>query len=139
VLVDGDDHNDPIADSIRGTLDGHIVLDRKIADQGRYPAVNVLTSVSRLANTVWSAEQRKLVMMLRAMISHFEDTRDLRLMGGYQKGADAELDKAIEIVPKLYEAMKQSLGDQPSVDPFQEIARALAPDPKDDGQKVATR
>lgn len=139
VLVDGDDHNDPIADSIRGTLDGHIVLDRKIADQGRYPAVNVLTSVSRLANTVWSAEQRKLVMMLRAMISHFEDTRDLRLMGGYQKGADAELDKAIDIVPKLYEAMKQSLGDQPSVDPFQEIARALAPDPKDDGQKVATR
>jgi flagellum-specific ATP synthase len=138
VLVDGDDHNDPIADSIRGTLDGHIVLDRKIADQGRYPAVNVLTSVSRLANAVWSPEQRKLVMMLRAMISHFEDTRDLRLMGGYQKGADAELDKAIDVVPKLYEAMKQSLGDQPSVDPFQEIARALAPDPKDD-QKPAGR
>lgn len=125
VLVDGDDHNDPIADSIRGTLDGHVVLDRKIADQGRYPAVNVLTSVSRLANNVWSAEQRKLVMMLRAMISQFEDTRDLRLMGGYQKGADADLDRAIEIVPKLYEAMKQTLTDPPSNDPFQEIARAL--------------
>jgi flagellum-specific ATP synthase len=125
VLVDGDDHNDPIADSIRGTLDGHIVLDRKIADQGRYPAVNVLTSVSRLANTVWTPEQRKLVMMLRAMISHFEDTRDLRLMGGYQKGADAELDKAIDIVPKLYEAMKQTLTDPPSTDPFQDVARAL--------------
>jgi flagellum-specific ATP synthase len=140
VLVDGDDHNDPIADSIRGTLDGHVVLDRKIADQGRYPAVNVLTSVSRLANTVWSAEQRKLVMMLRAMISHFEDTRDLRLMGGYQRGADAELDRAIDIVPKLYEAMKQTLTDPQSVDPFQEIARALAPDPaKDDGQKPPGR
>jgi flagellum-specific ATP synthase len=126
VLVDGDDHNDPIADSIRGTLDGHIVLDRKIADQGRYPAVNVLTSVSRLANTVWSAEQRKLVMMLRAMISHFEDTRDLRLMGGYQKGADTELDKAIDIVPKLYEVMKQTLSDPASQDPFQDIARALS-------------
>jgi len=126
VLVDGDDHNDPIADSIRGTLDGHIVLDRKIADQGRYPAVNVLQSVSRLANAVWSPEQRKLVMMLRAMISHFEDTRDLRLMGGYQKGADAELDKAIDIVPKLYEVMKQTLADPASTDPFQEIARALA-------------
>ena len=58
VLVDGDDHNDPVADSIRGTLDGHIVLDRAIADQGRYPAVNVLTSVSRLANTAWTSEQR---------------------------------------------------------------------------------
>jgi flagellum-specific ATP synthase len=125
VLVDGDDHNDPIADSIRGTLDGHIVLDRKIADQGRYPAVNVLTSVSRLANAVWTPEQRKLVMMLRAMISHFEDTRDLRLMGGYQKGSDAELDKAIDIVPKLYEVMKQTLTDPPSVDPFQDVARAL--------------
>lgn len=135
VLVDGDDHNDPIADSIRGTLDGHIVLDRKIADQGRYPAVNVLQSVSRLANSVWSAEQRKLVMMLRAMISHFEDTRDLRLMGGYQKGADAELDKAIDIVPKLYEVMKQTLTDPQSADPFQEIARALT-ETKDDGQKA---
>jgi flagellum-specific ATP synthase len=135
VLVDGDDHNDPIADSIRGTLDGHIVLDRKIADQGRYPAVNVLTSVSRLANAVWSPEQRKLVMMLRAMISHFEDTRDLRLMGGYQKGADAELDKAIEVVPKLYEIMKQTLSDPASTDPFQEIARALAAESKDDSQK----
>ncbi|MCC7253294.1 flagellar protein export ATPase FliI [Hyphomicrobium sp.] len=134
VLVDGDDHNDPIADSIRGTLDGHIVLDRKIADQGRYPAVNVLTSVSRLANTVWSAEQRKLVMMLRAMISHFEDTRDLRLMGGYQKGADAELDRAIDIVPKLYDVMKQTLSDPPSSDPFQEIARALT-ETKDEGQQ----
>ncbi len=127
VLVDGDDHNDPIADSIRGTLDGHIVLDRKIADQGRYPAVNVLTSVSRLANAVWSGEERKLVMMLRAMIAHFEDTRDLRLMGGYQRGSDGELDKAIDIVPRLYEAMKQTLADPLSTDPFQEIARALAP------------
>ena len=54
VLVDGDDHNDPVADNIRGTLDGHIVLDRAIADQGRYPAVNVLSSISRLAHHVWS-------------------------------------------------------------------------------------
>jgi flagellum-specific ATP synthase len=58
VLIDGDDHNDPVADSIRGTLDGHLVLDRAIADQGRYPAVNVLSSVSRLAHHVWTPEQR---------------------------------------------------------------------------------
>ena len=83
VLVDGDDHNDPVADAIRGTLDGHIVLDRAIADQGRYPAVNVLASVSRLADHAWSAEERALVLKLRAMIARFEDTRDLRLMGGY--------------------------------------------------------
>ncbi|HKZ95561.1 MAG TPA: flagellar protein export ATPase FliI [Hyphomicrobiaceae bacterium] len=136
VLVDGDDHNEPIADSIRGTLDGHIVLDRAIADQGRYPAVNVLTSVSRLANAVWSPEQRKLVMRLRAMVAHFEDTRDLRLMGGYQRGADAELDKAIDLVPKIYEALKQSLDDPASVDAFLEMARALAEEPKETAQKT---
>src|SRR5688572_433527 len=125
VLVDGDDHNEPIADSIRGTLDGHIVLDRATADQGRYPAVNILTSVSRLANAIWSPEQRSLIMKLRAMIAQFEDTRDLRLMGGYHRGTDAELDKAIELVPRVLEVMKQSPADPPSTDAFQEMAQAL--------------
>jgi flagellum-specific ATP synthase len=80
VLVDGDDHNDPIADTIRGTLDGHIVLDRAIADQGRFPAINVPGSISRLAEHAWTPEQAKLVSKLRAMIARFEDTRDLRLI-----------------------------------------------------------
>jgi len=82
VLVDGDDHNDPVADAIRGALDGHIVLDRAIADEGRYPAVNILSSVSRLAHPVWTPEQRKLVANLRSLIARFEETRELRLMGG---------------------------------------------------------
>jgi flagellum-specific ATP synthase len=126
VLVDGDDHNDPVADCIRGTLDGHIVLDRAIADQARYPAVNVLSSVSRLADQAWTPEQRTLVSKLRAMIARFEDTRDLRLMGGYRGGSDPDLDKSIEIVPKLFEAMKQSPHDTMSTDAFQETARALS-------------
>ena len=125
VLVDGDDHNDPIADSIRGTLDGHIVLDRSIADQARYPAVNVLSSISRLSNQAWLPEQRSLVSKLRAMIARFEETRDLRLMGAYRGGSDPELDKAIEIVPRLFEAMKQSPRDAASTNAFQEVARAL--------------
>lgn len=124
VLVDGDDHNDPVADSIRGTLDGHIVLDRAIADQARYPAVNVLSSISRLSQHGWTPEQRNLVSKLRAMIARFEDTRDLRLMGGY-RGGDPELDKAVEIVPRLFEALKQSPRDSASADAFQEVARAL--------------
>jgi flagellum-specific ATP synthase len=126
VLVDGDDHNDPIADTIRGTLDGHIVLDRAIADQGRFPAINVPGSISRLAEHAWTPEQAKLVTKLRAMIARFEDTRDLRLMGGYQRGLDTELDKAIDLIPKLYESLKQAPKDPPSTDAFQDIARTLS-------------
>ena len=110
--------------AIRGTLDGHIVLDRAIADQGRYPAVNVLASVSRLADQAWSADERTLVLKLRAMIARFEDTRDLRLMGGYQSGQDPELDKAITYVPRIYQAMMQSPGAI-SHDAFKELAAAM--------------
>lgn len=125
VLIDGDDHNDPVADSIRGTLDGHLVLDRAIADQGRYPAVNVLGSVSRLAHHVWTPEQRGLAMRMKGLVARFEDTRDLRLMGGYQPGADAELDKAIALVPRIYEALHQDMTAKPSADAFQDLANAL--------------
>jgi flagellum-specific ATP synthase len=125
VLVDGDDHNDPVADNIRGTLDGHIVLDRAIADQGRFPAVNILSSISRLAQHVWKKDQQALILKLKTMIARFEDTRDLRLMGGYQPGQDSELDQAVALVPKLYEAVTQSPANPPSRDAFQELAEAL--------------
>lgn len=125
VLVDGDDHNDPVADAIRGTLDGHIVLDRAIADQARFPAVNILASISRLAQIAWSAEQHSLVAKLRGLIARYEDTRDLRLMGGYREGGDAELDQAVALVPKIYEAMKQTPRSGPSKDAFRELAEVL--------------
>jgi flagellum-specific ATP synthase len=125
VLVDGDDHNDPVADNIRGTLDGHIVLDRAIADQGRYPAINVLSSVSRLAHHAWTPEQRGLVQKLKAMIARYEDTRDLRLMGGYQRGSDPDLDQAVALVPKIYAALSQEPSARPSEDAFKELAEAL--------------
>ena len=125
VLVDGDDHNDPVADSVRGILDGHVVLDRAIAEQGRYPPVNPLSSISRLADKAWSAEQRMLVTRLKSMISRFEDTRDIRLLGAYQGGADAELDIAVRQVPLIYEALTQSPRDRASTDPFSDLARHL--------------
>jgi flagellum-specific ATP synthase len=130
VLVDGDDHNDPVADAVRGALDGHIVLDRAIADEGRYPAVNVLASVSRLAHPVWTPEQRKLVVTLRSLIARYEETRELRQMGGYAPGADPILDRAIKCAPRIYEAMQQSLDAPPSEDPFAELAAALRGDTK---------
>jgi flagellum-specific ATP synthase len=125
VLVDGDDHNDPVADSIRGTLDGHVVLDRAIAEQGRYPAVHLLGSISRLASEVWTPEQRELVRRLKAMMARFEETRDLRLMGGYRAGEDAELDQAILLVPRIYEALRQEPGMAASEDAFLELAQSL--------------
>jgi flagellum-specific ATP synthase len=125
VLVDGDDHNDPVADNIRGTLDGHIVLDRAIADQGRYPAVNILSSISRIPQPKWTPEQRALVTRLRGLIARYEETRELRLMGGYSAGSDPVLDQAIKTVPRIYETMTQSLESPLSDDPFVDLATAL--------------
>lgn len=125
VLVDGDDHNDPVADSVRGILDGHVVLDRAIAGQGRYPSVDPLASISRLAPRAWTEEQRVLVARLKSMIARFEDTSDIRLLGGYQPGADAELDQAVRQVPLIYEALTQTPRDRPSPDPFADLARHL--------------
>lgn len=130
VLVDGDDHNDPVADSIRGILDGHIVLDRNIADQGRYPAINVLSSVSRMANKAWSPNETQLILKLKSMIARYEETRDLRLLGGYTKGVDAELDHAMTLIPKIYEILCQAPHDTQSAaqieDPFRTLSDALA-------------
>ncbi|MGY6707033.1 MAG: flagellar protein export ATPase FliI [Rhizobiaceae bacterium] len=125
VLIDGDDHNDPVADSTRGILDGHIVLSRSIAEQGRYPPVDPLASVSRLAAKAWTDDQRVLVSKLRAMISRYEDTRDIRLLGAYQPGADPELDMAVRQVPIIYAALGQTPTEPPSPDPFADLARFL--------------
>lgn len=125
VLVDGDDHNEPVADAIRGTLDGHIVLDRTIAEEGRFPAIDLLKSISRMADLAWKPEERELVSRLKAMIARYEDTRDLRLLGGYQRGADPTLDQAVDLVPHVYGCMMQHPGDDPARAPFDELSHRL--------------
>ncbi|WP_244467980.1 flagellar protein export ATPase FliI [Nitratireductor soli] len=125
VLVDGDDHNDPVADAVRGILDGHVVLDRSIAEQGRYPPVNPLASISRLADRAWSPDQKRLVLRLRNMLARFEDTRDIRLLGAYQAGIDPDLDQAVRQVPLIYEALTQAPSDPASADPFADLAIKL--------------
>lgn len=138
ILVDGDNHNDPVADSARGILDGHLVLDRALADEGRYPPVNPLTSISRLARKAWRGDEEKLVMRLKALIHRYEETRDLRLIGGYRAGTDAELDMAIKQAPVIYEILRQSPEQPASADAFAELAEAMkaaagvaAPAPKE--------
>ena len=125
ILVDGDNHNDPIADSTRGILDGHIVLERSLAEEGRYPPINPLASISRLARKAWTPDQERLVARLKALIHRFEETRDLRLIGGYRPGADPDLDMAIKQVPIIYEVLKQTPGERPAGDAFSDLAVAL--------------
>lgn len=125
ILVDGDNHNDPIADSTRGILDGHIVMERALAEEGRYPPVDPLASISRLARKAWSPEQEQLVSRLKALIHKYEETRDLRLIGGYRPGSDPDLDMAIKQVPLIYEVLRQTPAQPPAPDAFGDLATAL--------------
>ncbi|NRA29811.1 MAG: FliI/YscN family ATPase [Parvularculaceae bacterium] len=102
VLVDGDDHEDPVADATRGILDGHLVLSRQIAHRGRFPAIDIPGSVSRLAPDCYDQPDDGLVVAEgRRLISVFDEKRDVISIGLYKQGSDPEADKAIQIVPAL--------------------------------------
>jgi flagellum-specific ATP synthase len=126
VLLDGDNTEEAVADTVRGILDGHIVLSRKIAQEGRYPAIDVLQSISRLAGKAWSPPQQALAMKLVSMIERFEDTRDIRMIGGYKPGNDPALDECLAVVPKLWRELSQSPSDTGTTDAFDRIAKAIA-------------
>ncbi|MHA7064159.1 flagellar protein export ATPase FliI [Azospirillum argentinense] len=127
VLVDGDDHDEPIADAVRGILDGHIVLDRRIAEQGRYPAVNVLRSVSRLLPGCHTAEQNTLLHRARSLAATYDNMRELVRIGAYKQGTDAEVDGAVALNPALEEFLRQGKDDAtPSPESFHILDRILA-------------
>jgi flagellum-specific ATP synthase len=96
VLVDGDDMNEPIADAVRGILDGHIVLHRNLANKGHFPAIDVLSSVSRVMNGIVSEEQQEAAEQLKRLLSVYRESEDLINIGAYQRGSNAEIDKAIQ-------------------------------------------
>jgi flagellum-specific ATP synthase len=125
ILVDGDNHNDPVADATRGILDGHIVLSRTLAEEGRYPPIDPLASISRLARKAWAGDEEKLVTRLKALIHRFEETRDLRLIGGYRPGTDADMDMAVKQVPVVYEVLRQGPDDPPAADAFDDLAHEM--------------
>lgn len=107
VLVEGDDHNEPISDAVRGIVDGHIVLERSIAERGRFPAINILKSVSRTMPKCNNDDENKLVIFARKMLSTYEDMAEMIRIGAYQKGSNVEIDMAIGYYPQLESFLSQ--------------------------------
>lgn len=101
VLVDGGDHDEPVADAVRGILDGHLVLERAIAERGRYPAINVLKSVSRLMPDCHAPEERALVAEAKRVLATYADMEELVRLGAYRRGADPATDRAIALAEPL--------------------------------------
>ena len=108
VLVEGDDMNEPVADHMRAILDGHVVLSRDLAARGQLPAIDVLSSVSRLVSRVANEEEQHVILRVRTIISTYESSRDLVDMGAYQAGANPLLDEAIVLYPRIIECLRQT-------------------------------
>ncbi len=112
VLVEGDDMNDPIADTTRGILDGHIVLSRELASQGHYPAVDVLESVSRVMGAVADPEQVKMAQEMRKLLAAYKKAEDMINIGAYQTGSNPTIDRAIQKREALENLLTQGLYDK---------------------------
>ncbi len=108
VLVEGDDHNEPVADAVRGILDGHIVLDRAIAERGRFPAINILRSVSRVMPACNTEDEQAIVARARTTLAVYEDMAELIRLGAYKAGTNAQVDAAIEVYPKIEAFLAQA-------------------------------
>ncbi len=108
VLVEGGDHDEPVADAVRGLLDGHVVLDRRIAEAGRYPAIDVLRSLSRTVPGCLSEIEAATVRRARAILGRHAELVDLVRLGAYRHGSDAEADEALALAPKLNALLHQS-------------------------------
>ena len=107
VLVEGDDHNEPVSDAVRGILDGHVVLDRAIADRGRYPAINLLRSISRTMPDCNTDEQNAIISRAKQLISTYEDMAELIRLGAYRQGSDPRVDEAIHYFASIEEFLMQ--------------------------------
>ena len=112
VLVDGDDHNEPIADAVRGTLDGHIVLERSIAERGRFPAINILRSVSRTMPACNNDKENDIVQRARRYLAAYENMAEMIRLGAYRKGANKEVDEAMNFYGPIEEFLRQNKAER---------------------------
>lgn len=130
VLVEGDDFNDPIADAVRGILDGHVLLDRRIAEAGRYPAVDVLRSLSRTAHQVQATEEAALVRRARSVLATHADMADLVRLGAYREGTDSAVDEAIRLAPRIEAVLRQDRAEASTgAEALARLAAAMTEDP----------
>jgi flagellum-specific ATP synthase len=111
VLVDGDDHNEPIADTARSILDGHVVLDRKLATAGHFPSIDVLGSISRVASRVTTPDQREAARILRSLLAARREVQDLIDVGAYQRGANPLVDAAVDHAPAITAFLQQRMDE----------------------------
>lgn len=111
VLVEGDDVNEPISDTVRGVLDGHIVLSRSLAEKGQYPSIDILKSISRLFNNLASKEQKEIVKNIRKIIATYTENEDLISIGAYQKGTNPDIDFAIDKIKDVYSFLSQDVSE----------------------------
>jgi flagellum-specific ATP synthase len=126
VLVDGDDHNEPVADAVRGILDGHIVMQRSIAERGRYPAINVLKSVSRTMPRSAHPDYLPLITRARQIMATYADMEELIRLGAYRAGSSAEVDEAISLHKPLEDFLHQGKGEASGLmEGYQRLAQIL--------------
>jgi flagellum-specific ATP synthase len=123
VLMEGDDQQDPVVDTVRSLLDGHIILDRRLATKEHYPPVAVLDSLSRLMPSIVSPEHLKKATDLRQLLAAYAHSEDLIRIGAYQRGSDAVLDRAVEVLPKVDDFLRQSSS---SLCTFEETVQLLS-------------
>ncbi|MCE1229932.1 MAG: FliI/YscN family ATPase [Firmicutes bacterium] len=114
VLVEGDDMNEPIADTVRGILDGHIVLSRRLATKNHFPAIDVLASISRLFSTLALPEQKQLVSRLRDLMATYGEAEDLIQIGAYVRGSSPSIDQAIHFQPAIQSFLRQAVAEESS-------------------------
>jgi flagellum-specific ATP synthase len=125
VLVEADDHNDPIADAARGIVDGHLVLSRSLANRGHFPAIDILQSLSRLMPHLVSDEAGTAARTLRERMAVWKDNADLVRLGAYRKGTSPEIDRAIESQPAIERFLQQRSSDPASLPGALEAVRAI--------------
>jgi len=116
VLVDGDDHNEPVADAVRGILDGHVVMRRAIAERGRYPAIDILKSVSRTLPHCMNDEQNDIRVGARKLLSTYSDMEEMVRLGAYKAGSSPEVDRAVALAPEIEKMLNQGKNDQGNAD-----------------------